>query len=64
MPALYPGSGEVRIPANAIVDAHGRANVLCPNGPNGTTWRRVKAMPGQYFTCPSGYVGVVRVPAK
>ena len=61
MRALYPGSGEVRIPRNAITDADGYAHVLCPNGA-GSTWARVKAKPGQYFTCPSGYVGVVLMP--
>lgn len=64
MRALYPGSGEVRIPAHAIVDASGHTHVLCPNRANGSAWRRVTAMPGQYFTCPSGYVGVVLVRSR
>jgi hypothetical protein len=62
MRALYPGSGEVLVPHNAITDARGLAEVMCPDDFAGSSWRIVKALPGQHFTCPSGYVGLVRVP--
>lgn len=62
--AVYPGSGEVRIPSRAVLDRRGLAHVLCPTGPTGASWRLVVARPGQFFTCPSGYVGLVLVPAR
>jgi hypothetical protein len=60
MRSLYPGSGEVMIPVDAVISSDGMAHVSCPDS-TGQVWSTVAVRPGQLFVCPSGFVGRVLV---